>query len=286
MKSQLETEPGSPRPGRLSERAGSVPALGAPGSKALRCCGQEVPREGEGRQPCLHPGRAKELRAERISPFTGTWEEGGTCLSTGTSLVTPKTSGTFVTFADLFSSPPPGGQRVLPPGMCSEPRPRRHRASSADGGDLRVTVGPRRWRAPPTRAHHPALPVAHLNSPQRREDPDVSPANKHIRFQSPQPWDRFILPTLPALKAILPSNERSLLPTHGTRAPAASSTMPSEGRGSGHVALGGLFPMGGSREGDATAAPEHPRTLGALPDTAGCPRHPAPPVAWWVACCL
>lgn len=40
--------------------------------------------------------------------------------------------------------------------------------------------------------------------------------------------DRFILPALPALKAILPSNERSLLPTHGTRAPAASAMMPSK----------------------------------------------------------
>jgi len=95
-----------------------------------------------------------------------------------------------------------------------------------DGG-TRAMVGPGRWLALPTRAHHPALPVAHLNSPRRREDPDVSPANKHIRFQSPQPWDRFILPTLPALKAILPSNERSLLPARRTWAPAASAALPS-----------------------------------------------------------
>lgn len=72
MKSQLETEPRSPRPGQLSERAGSKPALRAPRSKTRRLCGQEVPREGEGRQPCLHTGRAEELRAERISPFAGT----------------------------------------------------------------------------------------------------------------------------------------------------------------------------------------------------------------------
>lgn len=50
--------------------------------------------------------------------------------------------------------------------------------------------------------------------PSAGEDPDVSPANKHIRFQSPQPGDRFILPALPAPKAILPSaSAASSLPT-------------------------------------------------------------------------
>lgn len=42
------------------------------------------------------------------------------------------------------------------------------------------------------------------------------------------------------------------------------------------MALEGLFLMAGSWEGDPTAAPEHPRVLGALPDAAGYPGHRAP----------
>lgn len=40
-------------------------------------------------------------------------------------------------------------------------------------------VDSRMW-VPPTCVQHPALPVAHLNLPQCREDPHVNLANKHI----------------------------------------------------------------------------------------------------------
>lgn len=124
-------------------------------SKGPRCCGQEVLQERDGRQST----------SQYAGCGTGTSQRPQEPLMPSQTffpaqLLTGFAKGHWLLPWDTLRATSPVAQG--PPWQMEGPM-----------------VDSRMW-VPPTCVQHPALPVAHLNLPQCREDPHVNLANKHI----------------------------------------------------------------------------------------------------------
>lgn len=143
--------------------------------------------------------RAEELRAERISPFAGTGMEGGTCLSVGSGLVTPKDLRDLLTpFLQPTSRWAAGfaeGHRLLPWDVLGAVSPAAQgflggrRGPTGDRG-TRAILGAANPRFPPAQCFqsltltHPSAERIHMSARL------INTSDFNLRSHG----DRFILP--------------------------------------------------------------------------------------------